>query len=99
MKSHKFGFHYGLTEINISKQGVTFLQGVNFLFSFSWLDHISFISFPFETELNYFLSLWLMMMRNQNFQVRKIFEKWEQLGRYHRLIPLQNVSTLDVAGF
>ena len=40
-----------------------------------------------------------MMMRNQNFQVRKIFEKWEQLGRYHRLMPLQNVSTLDVAGF
>ena len=40
----------------------------------------------------------MMMMRNQGFRVQTIFQKREQFERYHRLIPLQNVPTLDVAG-
>ena len=40
----------------------------------------------------------MMMMRNQGFRVQTIFQKHEQFGGYHRLIPLQNVPTLDVAG-
>ena len=39
------------------------------------------------------------MMRYQGFRVRKIFQKREQLAGYHRLVPLQNLLTLDVVGF
>ena len=38
-----------------------------------------------------------MMMHKQDFRVKKIFQKREQLTGYHRLIPLQNVPTFDVA--
>ena len=40
----------------------------------------------------------MMMMCNQGFRVQIIFQKREQFGGYHRLVPLQNVPTLDVAG-
>ena len=39
----------------------------------------------------------MMMMHKQDFRVKKIFQKREQLTGYHRLIPLQNVPTFDVA--
>ena len=39
----------------------------------------------------------MIMMRNQGFRVQTIFQKREQFGGYQRLIPLQNVLTLDVA--
>ena len=38
------------------------------------------------------------MMHKQDFRVKKIFQKREQFTGYHRLIPLQNVPTFDVAG-
>ena len=37
-------------------------------------------------------------MRNQGLRVQTIFQKRKQFGGYHRLIPLQNVPTLDVGG-
>ena len=40
----------------------------------------------------------MIIMRNQGFRVQTIFQKREQFERYHRLIPLQTVPTLDVAG-
>ena len=40
----------------------------------------------------------MMMMRcNQGFRVQTIFQKRKQF-EYHRLIPLQNVPTLDAPG-
>ena len=39
----------------------------------------------------------MMMMHKQDFRVKKIFQKREQFTGYHRLIPLQNVPTFDVA--
>ena len=39
----------------------------------------------------------MIMMRNQGFRVLTIFQKREQFGGYHHLLPLQNVLTLDVA--
>ena len=44
------------------------------------------------------MMMMMMMMRKQGFQVQTIFQKREQFGGYHCLIPLQNVPTLDVAG-
>ena len=37
-------------------------------------------------------------MHKQDFRVKKIFQKCEQLTGCHHLIPLQNVPTFDVAG-
>ena len=36
----------------------------------------------------------MMLMRNQGFQIQRIFQKRKQLGGYRHLIPLQNVPTL-----
>ena len=44
------------------------------------------------------MMMMMMMMRKQGFRVQTIFQKRKQFGGYHRLILLQNVPTLDVAG-
>ena len=44
------------------------------------------------------MMMMMMMICKQGFRVRTIFQKREQFGGYHCLIPLQNVPTLDVAG-
>ena len=44
------------------------------------------------------MMMMMMMMCKQGFRVQTIFQKREQFGGYHRLIPLQNVPTLDVTG-
>ena len=44
------------------------------------------------------MMMMMMMMCKQGFRVRTIFQKREQFGGYHRLILLQNVPTLDIAG-
>ena len=40
----------------------------------------------------------MIMACNQDFRVQTIFQKREQFDGHYRLIPLQNVAALDVAG-
>ena len=47
------------------------------------------------------MMMMMMVMRmvcNQGIRVQTMFQKRKQFERYHCLIPLQNVPTLDAAG-